>query len=694
MLDNLARVVETPADEAVPYVARGPVPARPPVADNDARPVLPSHDKAAFEAKALIGWCDDQMYLRPTKVLEVQGDPLSVLARVAQKLPEMTDMGADSYDALLARLTEQVNDFSAAMTSGFIACKIMYQDNADDLAQTLKDGETRQFIAFTADGQMIDSHIQGRERHLTLGGGGYQVDDMAQFQNALTDRRHIMVELYAKGSRDDVSAEQGGLSHGMIAPLMQQLMAEPETLRAMATEIATQERFAASNDKTPVHSAYLPEPVNMALATMAHDGVIAPAMVDSLIAPVVATQSQTQVTMQQAQPVQQTQTITQPETRRVDTVVTQAPPTVVATTAPEAPAQKQPAADKPVSITQAFAEPVQPKETVSKPNAAEIEKPAVTIVTPVAPVAAAPAVAAPVMGMGGGGSSSASSAAPASYQAARVEAAPSAPAVAETPKDNSPKVDDKKPEAAKIETAPVAETPKAADPVKAPEKIEPVQPQPMTQNAAPVVATPSAPQQIASVVEAPKAPEAVRPAEVKAEQPRAETPKAVDVPSEIHIVSPQAAVSQPQTPAQPQTTVAQAAPMKTEFAGTPTQRETQGAGHYQAPPRHTEKIVPFPQREDTGHRSPQQQPDQMQFKWRDQGPVNTYDQRPETYRFTTVNTGTGLGGGSQQPHTHHQPPKQTPTQAFGGCAGCATKNCSACPALNMARNINNSYKMS
>ena len=228
MLDNLARVAEPhTADEAVPYtVQRAAIPDKTPVAHNDAR-ALPSHDKASHEARELISWCYDQQYLRPTKVLEVTGDPISVLARVAQRLPEMTDMGADSYDALLARLTEQVNEFSAAMTSGHMACKIMYQDSADDLSQTVKDGETRQFIAFTEDGQMATTGIQGRDRHLTLGGGGYQVDDMAQFQNALSDRRHIMIELYAKGSRDDVSADQSGVTHGMIAPLMEQLMAEP-----------------------------------------------------------------------------------------------------------------------------------------------------------------------------------------------------------------------------------------------------------------------------------------------------------------------------------------------------------------------------------------------------------------------------------------------------------------------------------
>lgn len=169
-------------------------------------PVATAADKArvAMEGSQLARQCQIVDYAK-----SFEGDPVSVFQNAASEISTLVPMQTVRYDALIADLQERIETFSGAMTSGYVALDISYQNGDEDISETIKDGETRQYWAFTVDGDLLDTGIQGnRSLELTMtGGSARKFDDVEFFMKAAQGRRQVRFSLLAKAAKDEVTAD-------------------------------------------------------------------------------------------------------------------------------------------------------------------------------------------------------------------------------------------------------------------------------------------------------------------------------------------------------------------------------------------------------------------------------------------------------------------------------------------------------
>lgn len=207
------------------------------------------HSDAPLQAAQIIGFCEARALALPTEMLEVQGDPVSVVARIGETLPAFAEMQGAQYDALLSELTGKVAEFTSAMRSGFMTCRVSYRDTLDHLSETMRDGETRQWLAYYKDesgrGACVDSGVLGaRSKDYVMYGSARKTDDVALFtQMTLQAKKQagagqiLLFELEAKGSRDN-RVDDIDMLHDAMKPLLQHMAANPETIRQLAQQIA------------------------------------------------------------------------------------------------------------------------------------------------------------------------------------------------------------------------------------------------------------------------------------------------------------------------------------------------------------------------------------------------------------------------------------------------------------------------
>lgn len=268
---------------------------------------ITAHDDAPRQAAQIINFCEERSFALPTEMLEVQGDPLSVVARIGEKLPSLTNLDDAQYDALLAELTATVSAFTAAMRSGFMSCMVSYTDSLDHLSDTLESGETRQYVAYTLDEngnpKKIDSGVfGGKSWDYVMYGSAQRTDDVDLFRRETeramgqTGAKQILLfEFTAKGAHDSRKADHD-LMKGAMIPVLQHLAAQPEALRQLGQNLAAmasgKSAPTAANDGlasaasprilTPVANAFVPAPVVQTLAAMSRDNVLPPVLVDRL----------------------------------------------------------------------------------------------------------------------------------------------------------------------------------------------------------------------------------------------------------------------------------------------------------------------------------------------------------------------------------------------------------------------------
>lgn len=158
-------------------------------------------DAAAVEREgnALVSWCNANGH---SAVFRAEGEPGSVFEETVGQLATM----GNRYDNLSGYVHEKIEQFTGSMSSNFMALEMSYRDNVDDISQTLKDGETCQYIVLRENGGIMDTGIQGQSLELHMFGNGRRTDDVELFMKALgglKDERFVLIKLDAKGARDE-----------------------------------------------------------------------------------------------------------------------------------------------------------------------------------------------------------------------------------------------------------------------------------------------------------------------------------------------------------------------------------------------------------------------------------------------------------------------------------------------------------
>lgn len=237
-------------------------------------------DVAQRQGAALVKHCDASGMPAPSAMVDIQGDPVTVMVEVARTVTRVTSRLED-FDRFIALLGDTLEDFTANMNGAdMISCKLLYQTNPDDVSDTVKNGEMRRMIAFTESGQIIDSGNQGRHRDLTMGSGGYKVDDSELFM-ALNNTRHIMFELLAKAGIDDRQADQsqsmGFQDIGALGQVAQQMASDPAALRDVIV-LSAEQNLSLPNG--PEKTAQI---VRDIVAQLADKSVIPAVMADAVV---------------------------------------------------------------------------------------------------------------------------------------------------------------------------------------------------------------------------------------------------------------------------------------------------------------------------------------------------------------------------------------------------------------------------